>query len=478
MSARGCYRAVLIHRKILRTARLQKYPTQARSRLGWITGFARVGPSGETGVECTVAEIKKKISLQRVSLDGKKRGTVMTRTFAALFIISAGLFTGGLRAALAQSTPAKGTVIVPYSSRQRPEDLGVRAHTNFVILVRSAGDFPGSNGPSGETPASLACVYELTQQVPGCPISGTTEVPTGGARAIAIVSAYDNPDAKTDLDVFSKQFGLPPAEFRQIYANGQQPPNDPGGWSLEEALAIEWAHAMAPKAKIGLVEAASDSLGDLLTAEGLAGELLAKEGGGEVSNSWATVEFSGEVSDDKYFQSEGVVYFASVGGGAGGPSYPGSSPYVVSAGATTVNRNSSGDFTGESGCCYGGDSLVELRPAYQNIIENIVGNYRGTPDLSFDGSPESGVSAYDADGGYGWVVLSGSAVSAPALTGIINAAGHFYASTNTELTRIYKEYGIPKAYHAWFRDITSGGGCVVGWDFCSGVGSVLTYKGK
>jgi len=393
----------------------------------------------------------------------------MPRSFLPLVLVAL-LFLFLPWSGVAQSSP---TAMVPQSSVERAEDLGIRAHTNFFLL-RSPGEFPRASGPAGETPASLACVYKLTKQVKGCPISGTTQVPTGGAKAIAIVSAYDNPDAKTDLDTFSQQFGLASADFAKVYANGKQPPNDPGGWSLEEALAIEWAHAMAPKAKIYLVEAASNSYGDLFRAESVASKLLAKAGGGEVSNSWGGAEFSGEQSYDKYFKTKGVVHFAS----AGSPTYPSTSPYVVSAGGTRVNRNSSGDFTGESGCCIGGISVYEPRPAYQNIIEKIVGAYRGTPDLSFDAGTTSPVAVYDKDGGYGWVELSGTSVSAPSLAGIVNAAGSFDPSTNAELTMIYKEYGNSKEYHAWFRDITSGSGCTTGWDFCSGVGSVLTYKGK
>jgi len=392
--------------------------------------------------------------------------------------ISAGVsFLFSLPPALAQFSSSVGRVIVPPSSLDHPEDFGVRTHTNFVILARSVGGVSETNSPSGETPASLACVYKLTQQVKGCPISGTTENPSGGAKAIAVVSAYDNPDAAADLKAFSTQFGLPQANFKQVYADGKQPPNDPGGWSLEEALDIEWAHGMAPKAKIYLVEAASDSLADLLKAESVASKLVGAAGGGEVSNSWGTVEFSGEEQYDKYFTAKGIVYFAS-SGGSGNLLYPGTSPKVVSAGGTTVNRNSSGDFTGESGCCYGGDSAYELRPAYQNIIEKIVGNRRGTPDFSFDAGATSGVSVYDADGSYGWVVLGGTSVSAPSLAGIVNAAGHFYTSTNAELTKIYGEYGNQKEYHEFFRDITKGTGCTKGWDFCSGVGSDLTYEGK
>jgi subtilase family serine protease len=369
-------------------------------------------------------------------------------------------------------------VIVPESSIEYAADAGVRAHTNFLIFVPDGAPIAQDGPPAAaETPASLACVYELVSQVKGCPISRTKKVPTGGSEAVAIVDADDNPDAATDLKVFSKQFGLPQADFKVVYASGQQPPNDPGAWSLEEALDIEWAHAMAPKAKIYLVEAASDSFSDLLAAESVASGLVAEAGGGEVSNSWGSSEFTGEQNDDSYFTTSGVVYFASTGL-KGDVLYPSASPNVVAAGGTTVNRNSSGDFTGETGCCYSGDSVYEPRPSYQDGIKKIVGDYRGTPDFSFDASASSGVAVYDADGGYGWVELSGTSVSSPSLAGIVNCAGKFFDSTDKELTTIYDELQNKREYHEWFRDIIKGTGCRVGWDFCSGVGSDLAYHGK
>jgi len=399
----------------------------------------------------------------------------MRRSLEPLILVAMVLLFVCSQPAFAQSPSNARVEVVPHSGAQTFDPSGVRAHTNFLILVRSTSS---AGAPSGETPASLACVYKLTKPVKGCPISGTTENPVGGAKAIAVVSAYDNPDAKFDLDAFSQQFGLPAASFEQVYANGQQPKNDPGGWSLEEALAIEWAHGMAPKAKVYLVEATTNSFADLLQAESVASKLVAKAGGGEVADSWGASEFSGEQAYDKYFKTKGVVYFAASGEQSGQLLYPSTSPYVVSAGGTTVNRDSEGNFTGESGCCSGGVSEYESRPSYQDIIKKIVGNFRGTPDVSFDSAPASGVSVYDADGDYDWLVLGGTAVSAPAQAGIFNVAGHFYGSTETELTQIYKEYGVRKEYHAWFRDITKPDGCAKGWDFCSGVGSNLTYKGK
>jgi kumamolisin len=123
-----------------------------------------------------------------------------------------------------------------------------------------------------------------------------TANPSGGARAIAIVDAYHYPTAMHDLQVFSAQFGLPAptsTNFQVIYASGRQPQVN-AQWNVEAALDIEWAHAMAPNAKIYLVEAASSTYADLLNAVLVANSLLQSTSGGEVSMSWEGNEFSSE----------------------------------------------------------------------------------------------------------------------------------------------------------------------------------------
>jgi kumamolisin len=405
------------------------------------------------------------------------------RNLAGPSAIAAAIMTFGLAIlAPAQDTPARGNVIIPRSSVALPGDGGVRAHTNLLIFVpdrsRPAQSF------SGETPPSLACVYKLVAQVSGCPISGTTTNPSGGAGAIAIVDAYDDPNAASDLATFSSTFGLPAANFSVVYASGKEPLQDStGGWELEESLDIEWAHAMAPNALIYLVEASSASNSALYAAETVAASLVSAAGGGEVSNSWGGGESRGETSDDsKYFDTSGVVYFASAGDSPG-VIYPSASPNVVSAGGTTVNR-SGGNFTTETAWSDGGGgtSRYESRPSYQSSVSSIVGSKRGTPDFSFDANPSTGVQVYDStayEGQVGpWWIVGGTSVSSPSLSGIVNRAGLFAMSTNVELTTLYSNLGNSSD----LRDITSGScgthSAKAGYDLCTGVGSDQGYSGK
>lgn len=389
--------------------------------------------------------------------------------------------------ASAQVRLVKGKVVLPASSIEYAGDIGKRAHTNLQVflseetLQNEQASGPPYGGYAYETPASLACVYGLVPAVPGCNPNSVSAVPTGGSRMIAIVDAYNAPHAASDLAKFSAQFGLPAADFRVVYASGTKPAYDMG-WEFEESLDVQWAHAMAPHASIVLVEAASNSFADLLAAEDIASELVRAAGGGEVSNSWASSEFYDETKYDSHFTKTGVVYVASAGDWPG-TGWPSTSPNVVAAGGTTVRRNpSTGNFIAEVSWddAGGGISQVEPRPSYQSGIARFVGSYRGVPDLSFDSNPVTGVWVYDTNAN-GWNIVGGTSVASPSLAGILNLAGSFHISSNAELTTIYGN----RALAVDFNDITSGYcgpnagySAASGWDFCSGVGSNKSLKGK
>jgi subtilase family serine protease len=386
--------------------------------------------------------------------------------------------------AVAQARPGAGKVLVPDSSIERLADIGRFAHTNVRVFVPTLVPQnrqvvgPPYAGYAYETPASLACVYGLVTVVAGCSPNKVMAVPAGGGKMIALVDAYDSPNVAADLAKFSIQFGLPAASFQVVYASGTKPVYDIG-WELEASLDVEWAHAMAPNARIVLVEAASSNYTDLMVAEDMASKMVNAAGGGEVSNSWGGSEFSGEKTYDSHFVKAGVVFLASAGDYPG-TSYPSTSPNVVATGGTTVRRNpSTAAFVGEAPWdnAGGGISLIEPRPTYQSKIASVVGNYRGVPDLSFNSNPVTGVWIYDTNVG-GWTVVGGTSVASPALAGILNLAGSFYTSSNAELTAIYSKLGVATS----FTDIASGycgpyGGYTAGagWDLCTGVG---TDKGK
>jgi kumamolisin len=361
-------------------------------------------------------------------------------------------------------------ITVPESSIPHPG----RIHTNYFFVGPTAPQ-PGPP-PGAETPGSVACVYQLVSGPTGCPITTSTNVPTGGVGAIAIIDAGDYPTAATDLAAFSTQFGLPQADFTVVYAQGTKPPVY-SGWLVEEALDIEWAHAMAPNAKIFLVESVLTHTDPTFQAVQVGANMVAQNGGGVVSMSWGIPEFSTETSYEKYFMTPGVVYFAASGdSGLNVTIHPAASPRVVAVGGTYFNRDSHGNFLNEQYYTGGGGGAIspyEPIPAYQNIISSIVGTHRGYPDVASDFC----CAAIYLEGG--WTEVGGTSWASPTFAGIVNAAGLLKKSTNAELTAIYKEYGNPTQYKAAFNDITTGDpACVTGWDLCAGVGSPRTYKGK
>jgi kumamolisin len=413
-----------------------------------------------------------------------------------LSFVTAVCLLGFSPSVLAQAYP-----MTPKSSLPQPPNANgqIMARTHLRILVPGANkmnfgkavqpsELPPFPGLFFETPASLGCVYRLVPNpVPGCNPNQTTENPSGGGRAVALVDAFDDPTAVSDLAIFSAQFGLPVADLAVVYATGAKPGLDPtGGWELEEALDTQWAHAMAPGAKLFLVEAPNNSLTNLFNAVIVASNLVAAAGGGEVSMSWGSGEFTEETIFDSVFTTPGVVYFASAGDSPG-VLYPSASPNVVSAGGTTVSRNAvTGSFILEDTWqdAGGGASQVEPRPSFQNFVRFIVGNARGTPDLSFDSNPNTGVWLFDTNAVYGtgWFVVGGTSVAAPSLSGIINAAGGFRASSQAENQDIYSHILFSGDD---FRDIVFGN-CglnigtfaLPGYDLCTGVGSDLGLRGK
>lgn len=118
---------------------------------------------------------------------------------------------------------------------------------------------------------------------------------------------------------------------------------------------------------------------------------------------------------------------------------------MVSAGGTRVNRTN-GNFTNETGWSGsgGGPSRFIARPSYQDVIQNIVGTKRGTPDFSYDADPFSGASVYNTNpscGNIQWLTVGGTSLSSPALAGVVNSTGSFNTSTAAENAEIYSNLG-------------------------------------
>jgi subtilase family serine protease len=323
--------------------------------------------------------------------------------------------------------------------------------------------------PTGYSPAQIKQAY-------GFPAS------FGGAgQVIAIVDAFDDPNIEADLATFSKQFNLPACTtangcFTKLFPGGTQPDTNTD-WGLEISLDVEWAHAIAPQAKILLIEAADEDQG-LFDAVTYAIQQKATV----ISLSWGGAEFNGETQLDSIFKGSTVPIVVASGDSGEGVNYPAVSPYVVAAGGTQLTIDSNGNYVSETAWSGsgGGISAFETEPAAQtSYVIPQAGGKRGVPDVAYNAAPNTGFSVYDTFGDNGWQVVGGTSASAPqwaALIADMKAAknGNF-ANFDGSIYSVARTAGL-------LHDTATGnnGSCGYvctarsGYDYVTGLGSPLS----
>src|SRR5262249_42996616 len=200
--------------------------------------------------------------------------------------------------------------------------------------------------PAGYTAAQLTQAYGL-DRITFTSDAGETVVGDGSGETIALIEAYNDPNLASDLHVFDQANGLPDPLLSVVNQAGTKTNSV---WTSEESLDVEWAHAIAPGASILVVQARSDSLGDLITAVDLARNT---PGVAVISMSWGFNETASETAFDAHFQTpsghQGITFVAASGdyGTAHGPEYPSSSPRVLAVGGTTLSVDALGNYMGE-----------------------------------------------------------------------------------------------------------------------------------
>ena len=347
-----------------------------------------------------------------------------------------------------------------------------------LVATNAATSAPPS---SALTPSQVQAAYGINKIA----FSGGTIAGTGAGQTIAIVDFGGDSTIAADLAAFDKQFGLAPASLSVVNQAGGStlPANDPTA-AVETSLDVEWAHAVAPGAKILLVEANSGSYSDLVSAIGYAGSHA-----NVVSMSFGGSEFSGESAlDSTLFNKAGVTFVAASGdeGGLAGADWPASSPNVVAVGGTTLRINGTTGAVTETAWSgsTGGVSQYEPLPSYQS---GTFGNYatgRTTPDVSYNANPNTGVAVY---AGGTWYQVGGTSAGSPQWAALIaiadqgrQAVGE--ADLNSQATLSTLLYGnAASLYQATpstdFRDITRGSSYVAratqGYDLVTGLGSPI-----
>lgn len=328
---------------------------------------------------------------------------------------------------------------------------------------------PGGT-PGGMSPAQIAQAYGFNQIQLSGGVKGD-----GSGQTIAIVDAYDDPTIASDLAKYDSQFGLAaPPNFTKVYQSGFKPQAD-SGWSQEISLDVEWAHAMAPKAKIVLVEANSANLSDLLSAVNTARNMPAVS---VISMSWGSSEFYGETSYDSYFTTpaghQGITFVASSGDQGAPGLWPSLSTNVLAVGGTSLHLlgGAYGSESAWSGSG-GGTSSYESEPSFQTNVQST--GARSTPDVAYDANPSTGFAVYDSYGSGGWMVVGGTSAGAPQWAALVAIAdqGLVQAGKGTLDGAQSRVYQLPSAD---FHDITSGSNgysAGAGYDLVTGLGSPL-----
>jgi subtilase family serine protease len=339
-------------------------------------------------------------------------------------------------------------------------------------LHRVATSAPGTT-PTGIFPAKMRVAY------------GFSEIKDyGRGQIIGIVDAYDDPNIEADFGVFNTEFKLPTCTtangcFKKIYGSGTKPPSDTTGWSNEMTIDVDWSHAIAPAARVYLIEATSNSNADLYAAV----DTAVANGCTIVSMSFSGGETSDETSTDFHFDVPNVTMTAASGDGGHSVGYPAASPYVVAVGGTSLTINSS---TGawESEVAWsgsgGGESAYEAEPVYQTGYQPT--GKRGVPDVAYDADPNTGVPAYSSWACSvcytGWTQWGGTSIGTPMWAGLFaDANGARVAAGKANLNQ--PQFLLYPASETDFHDITSGtnGSCgvlctaKVGYDFVTGLGS-------
>jgi subtilase family serine protease len=329
--------------------------------------------------------------------------------------------------------------------------------------VDSSGKPVPNATPSGYGPADLQSAYKLPSST------------AGSGQTVAIVDAYDDPTAESDLAVYRSQYGLAACTtangcFRKVDQNGGTSyPRTNGGWAQEISLDLDMVSAICPNCHILLVEAKTNSFANLGTAVNRAATMGAQA----ISNSYGGSD-APDSTYGAYYNHPGHAITASSGDSGYGVEYPASSYYVTAVGGTHLVRDSSTRGWSEtvwsgagSGC-----SAYNTKPSWQTDTGCAK---RTVADVSAVADPNTGVAVYDStsyQGLSGWLVFGGTSVSSPIIASVYALAGN--ASSVT-----YGSY--PYSHTSSLFDVTSGsnGSCggsylctaKVGYDGPTGLGT-------
>jgi subtilase family serine protease len=278
------------------------------------------------------------------------------------------------------------------------------------------------------------CAYQPSELATAYNFNGLySQGLTGAGQTIVIVDAFGSPTLAADVALFDALYGLPAAQITTFNVNVDgAPARQNAGFATETTLDVEWAHAVAPGAKIALVLAADNSFTNLNAAVQFA---IENNLGPAVSNSYGAEENlldAGTIAATEAVLAEGAAAGVSVNYSSGddgdfsiaeGPgittvSYPSGSVFATSVGGTSLFVNADNtlnfqtgwggnlaqlnagdtfpfpdsnpaDGLGFIGGAGGGASQIFPKPHFQRGQPG--GDFRQQPDISFLADPQTGV---------------------------------------------------------------------------------------
>ena len=376
--------------------------------------------------------------------------------------------------ASAAKLPAAG--LRPHTILPGACSLDLRAgfsHCQMKFLGKPNREPLATAAPAGGYgPADLQSAYALP--------SGTA----GAGQTVAIVDAFDDPKAESDLATYRSTYGLPACTtangcFKKVNQSGTQGsyPSGDQGWAVEISLDLDMVSAACPQCHILLVEASSNANANLYAAVDTAARL----GATEISNSYGGSESSSDPSTNVHYNHPGIPITVSSGDSGYGVEYPAASPYVTAVGGTTLKKATNARGWSESAWSGAGSgcSAYEAKQSWQTDGGCAK---RTVADVSAVADPNSGVNVYDSDCSglnrllgncfSGWGVVGGTSASAPIIASVYALAGNGASVT----------YGsFPYSHATALNDVTSGsnGSCggsylctsVAGFDGPTGLGT-------
>lgn len=454
--------------------------------------------------------------MRRISTSRASRGAI-----GAALLATAGLVVSGLIAAM----PASAAAPTTHRIKVHPDISPAGAKTPGGTFGCQNRPMDASQGPRCYQAAQIQNSYNITPLLKRG-IDGT-------GRTIVIIDAYGSPTIDADLSQFDAAMGLPDSTLTQITPAGAPPAFDPNngnqvGWGEETTLDVEWAHAIAPGAKIVLAIAASNEDSDILNVTRY---VVEHNIGDVISQSYGEAEACMDptlLSEQHALFAEaarkGITLFASSGdSGASQPSCdpnssdatlaastPASDPNVTGVGGTTLTADTTtGAYEGETAwtepaygcnppaldasdvnCSGGGFSTIYARPDYQSAM--LKSRFRGVPDVAYNAGVSGGVLIHcgfcnvlfagePADAPI-FFISGGTSAGSPQWAGLAadgdQLAGHRMGNINPAL------YSVAQAkthYAAALHDITAGNNDVAeigggfdagrGWDPVTGLGT-------